>query len=167
MWSALPISTSYSEPYLFIYTEKSIDIYNILTGIWLRTFSLTDTYPLTLDGSISLSYDVEFDKHYGKLIYISEENTHGKISLEIPEKISPKVLGKREGLFRNPKFNSSKLSLEISEPTDFRHVEHFNHAGGNDGPTLPLQRYLSTTSEENSFNQSYDSLTQNTRPTSQ
>ena len=135
MWSADPICTSYCQPYLFIYTEKSIDIYNILSGIWFQTFSLMDTYPLTVDGSISLCYDTDFDKHYGKLIYISEENSTN-LMLEIPEKISPKIHGKREGLFRNPLFNSSKPigEISISEPTDFRHVEHI---GRGDGMILP------------------------------
>lgn len=154
MWSADPICTSFNKPYLLIYTEKSIDIYNIHSGIWFQTFSLTDTYPLSMDGSISLCYDSDFDKHYGKLIYISEENS-ANLSLEIPEKISPKVYSKREGLFRNTLFNPSKPIGEIliSEPTDFRHVEHI---GRSDGLMVPSRLISdqqtngqSSTAEEN------------------
>ena len=178
MWSALPISTAYSDPYLFVYTEKSIDIYNIISGIWLQSFSLTNTYPLAVDGSISLSHDLEFEKNYGKLIYISEEN-HLTISLDVPEKILPKPVQKREGLFRSPLSNSTKSTFEISisQPTNFRHIEHMGSDIGpritadsqNDERTSTIKRYLSNTSDENgamsdnSFNQSSDTSSQFTR----
>jgi hypothetical protein len=137
MWSGLPNSTSYSDPYLFIYTEKSIDIYNILLGIWLQSFSLTDTYPLTLDGSISISYDSELDKHHAKLIYITEPNRL-TISLDIPKQISPRISSRRDGGFRSHLFSSMKathspIEISISGPTDFRHVEHL---GRDDGLTI-------------------------------
>ncbi len=140
MWSALPISTAYSDPYLFIYTEKSIDIYNIISGIWLQSFSLMDTYPLTLDGSISISYDSEVDKDHAKLIYITEPNRLA-VSLDIPETLSPRILSKRDGGFRTHLFNSPKTpqstnEMSISGPTDFRHV---GHVGKDDLPTILSQ----------------------------
>jgi hypothetical protein len=141
MWSALPISTSYSDPYLLIYTENSIDIYNIFSGIWLQSLPLTNTYPLTFDGSISLSQDPEFHKHYGKLISITGQNRLTP-SLHVLEKtLSSKPTPTREGLFRSTLFGSTKSTqsspdVSISEPTGFRHIEHL---GRNDGLTILSQ----------------------------
>ena len=165
MWSGLISSTSYSDPYLFIYTEKSIDIYNIISGKWLQSLSLTDTYPLALDGSISVSYDSELDKHHAKLIYITEPNRL-TVSLDIPEQISPKSSSRRDGGLRSHLFNSMKtthpsIEISISGPTDFRHVEHLGRDDGltilsrktpdqqNDGRTSIIRPHLSNIQDEN------------------
>jgi len=147
MWSSLPISTSYSEPYLFIYTEKCIDIYNVSSGIWLQSLPLSNTYPLTSDGSISLSYDPELDKNYTKLIYITEQNRLAH-ALNLSEKSSSKSPSTRDGFFsRSTLFNSAKSAqsspdISISAPTGFKHIEHL----GRDGRTI--KPYLSQFSDE-------------------
>jgi len=165
MWSALPNTTSYCDPYLLIYTEKSIDIYNVLSGIWLQSFPLSNTYPLTFDGSISVSYDPELDKHHAKLISITEENRL-TLSLNLLEKSSPKTSTARDGLFRNPFFSSMKSTqsfpnISISEPTGFRHVEHLGRDDGltilsssthdqqNNGRKSTIRPYASQFSDEN------------------
>ncbi len=174
MWTGLPISTSYCEPYLFIYTEKSIDIYDISSGIWLQSFPLSNTYPLTFDGSISLSHDPELDKHHTKLIYITEQNRL-TLSLNILEKSPIKTPSTRDGLFRNPFFSSMKTTqtsseISISQPTGFRHIEHIGRNDGltiltrsiNDGHTSMMKPYISQFSDEseavtdNSYNQMSD-----------
>jgi len=178
MWTALPISTSYCEPYLFIYTEKCIDIYNVSSGIWLQSFPLSNTYPLTFDGSISFSHDPELDKHHTKLIYITEQNRL-TLSLNILEKSSSKISSSRDGLFRNHFFSSMKSTqtsseISISQPTGFRHIEHIGRNDGltiltrstndqqNDGRISMMKPYISQFSDEsgpvtdNSYNQMSD-----------
>lgn len=87
MWSALPITTAYTEPYLLVYTKTSIDIYEVSLGIWLQSLPLSNTLPLTYDGSISLSYDPEVINDYGKLIHIISLDRLTR-SLNISEKHS-------------------------------------------------------------------------------
>ncbi|CAF2114638.1 unnamed protein product [Rotaria magnacalcarata] len=108
MWSSLPISTSYTDPYLLVYTKVSIDIYDVSLGIWLQSLSLSNTYPLTLDGSISLSYDQELIKDHGKLIYIVSLNRLTR-SLHIAEKYSSPL---------------------ISDPVKFQHLDHVERDEG-------------------------------------
>jgi hypothetical protein len=130
MWTASPISTSYSDPYLLVYTEKSVDIYDVLSGIWLQSLPLSNTYPLTVDGSISFSHDPELDKHHAKLIYITPQN-RSTLSLNIQEKSPLKHAPSRNSSRRSPMFSTMKSTKQspdaswiISEATDFRHVEH-------------------------------------------
>ncbi|CAF3482214.1 unnamed protein product [Rotaria socialis] len=108
MWSSLPISTSYTDPYLLVYTKVSVDIYDVSLGTWLQSLSLSNTYPLTLDGSISLSYDQELIKDHGKLIYIASLNRLTR-SLHIAEKYSSPL---------------------ISDPVNFQHLEHVERDEG-------------------------------------
>ena len=134
MWSAIPISTSYSDPYLLVYTEKSIDIYDVLLGVWLQSLPLSRTYPLTADGSISLSHDLDVDQHYSKLIYVTQKD-RGTLSLSIREKSPRKSLSTRNVLFRSGAFSTTKptkpsLNRVVSVPTDYRHV---GHIGKDDG----------------------------------
>lgn len=178
MWTSLPNSTAYCEPYLLIYTEKCIDIYNVLSGIWIQTFPISNTYPLTFDGLISLSHDLEFEKNHSKLIYISQQNSSTS-SLNILEKTSTKSPSPREGFSLSSLFNSSKptqssLDISISQPTAFRHIEHLGVDDGmtilsrsttksqNGGRTSMMKPYLSQfssedrTSMDNSFGQTPD-----------
>jgi hypothetical protein len=102
MWPALPISTSYSEPYLFIYTEKSVDIYDVPSGMWLQSLPLSNTRPLSQDGSILFSQDSELVKnHCPQLIYLTQENR-----------------------------SILCLSIPISDPINFRHVSHIGKETG-------------------------------------
>jgi hypothetical protein len=176
MWPALPIFTSHSDLYLSIYTEKSIDIYNVASGIWLQSFPLMNTIPLTLDGSISISFDPELDKHYAKLIYIIESDRLA-VSLDIPEKRSPQTASRRDGGSRNTLFNSTKpsspsIEMSISGPTNFRHVEHrgrgdaltlMSHDQQNDGYTSRLRPDDSRTTGDNSFDGSSQIIRSNPR----
>ncbi|CAF4500553.1 unnamed protein product, partial [Rotaria sp. Silwood2] len=108
LWTALPISTSYFDPYLLVYTKISIDIYDISLGIWLQSLPLSNTYPLTSDGTISLSYDPELVKNHATLIYIAQKNW-SKRTLNISERSSGSL---------------------ISEPTNFIHLEHLGRDEG-------------------------------------
>ena len=70
MWTALPISTAFSDPYLLIYTEKSVDIYDVPSSTWLQSLPLSRTRSLTSDGCICLSHDPELLNHHPKLLYL-------------------------------------------------------------------------------------------------
>ena len=131
MWTSSPNSTSYSEPYLFLYSEKSIDIYDVYNGIWLQSFPLSKTSPLTLDGSISISNDEELYQNHAKLIHIAHK-THTQIRLDLVKSISSRTLSSRITSSRGAILNSSELPVDvvISKPLNCTHVEHIGPDAG-------------------------------------
>lgn len=137
MWTALPISTAFSDPYLFIYTERSVDIYDIPSATWLQSLPLARTRSITIDGSICLSHDPELLNHHPKLLYIIDK-TNTNPSLNVPERASSKSLAARGGRFRvggggisgTMKSTTSSSIAPISGPKDFTHISHLGKGEG-------------------------------------
>jgi len=157
MWSSNPFYACSKEIHLFIYTEKSIDIYNIQTGIWFQSLPLINTSPLTEDGTISLANDFELEKNHLKFILLSKDNQSTTTTLNVQEKTSKKNLTTRNGLFSNTLFNSkptpsTPISITISGPTDFRHVEHLGH---DDGVTILASSPRVSLVQTNSYEQQF------------
>jgi len=138
MWTALPISTGFSDPNLLIFTDKSIDIYDVPSGTWVQSFPLSRTRSLTSDGSICLSYDVDLVNHHPKLLYLISK-TCSTPSLNVPERSSSKSLAAagRGGKFRTGvglvganKSTTSSSIAPISGPKDFTHISHLGKGEG-------------------------------------
>ncbi|CAF1093687.1 unnamed protein product [Adineta ricciae] len=138
MWTALPISTGFCDPYLLIYTDKSIDIYDVPSGIWLQSLPLSRTRSLMPDGSICLSHDPELLNHHPKLLYLTQK-TNLNPSLNVPERASSKSLAARGGRFRvgggggvsgTMKSTTSTSIAPISGPKDFTHISHLGKGEG-------------------------------------
>ena len=139
MWTALPISTAFADPSLLIFTEKSIDIYDVPSASWLQSLPLSRTRSLTADGSISLSYDVELLTHHPKLLYLTTKGNSNP-SLNVPERASSKSLAARGGVagrFRSGggvagtlKSSTSTSIAPISGPKDFTHISHLGKGEG-------------------------------------
>jgi serine/threonine-protein kinase MRCK len=141
MWTALPISTGFAEPNLLIFTEKSIDIYDVPSGIWLQSLPLARTRSLTSDGCICLSHDSELVNHHPKLLFLMPKNDPTP-SLNVPERASSKSLATRAGRFRTGVVNhtggivhtmkstTSTSIAPISGPKDFTHISHLGKGEG-------------------------------------
>ncbi|CAF3841431.1 unnamed protein product [Rotaria magnacalcarata] len=136
MWTALPLSTSFSDPYLLIYTEKSVDIYDVPSATWLQSLPLCRTRSLTPDGCICLSHDPELLNHHSKLLYLMQK-TNSNPSLNVPERASSKSLAARGGRFRvggsvvgTIKSTTSSSIAPISGPKDFTHISHLGKGEG-------------------------------------
>jgi hypothetical protein len=136
MWTALPISTAFSDPYLFIYTDRSVDIYDIPSATWLQSLPLSRTRSLTPDGCICLSHDPELLNHHPKLLYLMDK-TNSNPSLNVPERASSKSLATRGGRFRvgggvssTLKSTTSSSIAPISGPKDFTHISHLGKGEG-------------------------------------
>ena len=136
MWTALPVSTAYSDPYLFIYTDRSVDIYDIPSATWLQSLPLSRTRSLIPDGSICLSNDLELLNHHPKLLYLMDK-TNPNPSLNVPERASSKSLAARSGKFRSGggisntmKSTTSTSIAPISGPKDFTHISHLGKGEG-------------------------------------
>lgn len=136
MWTALPVSTAFSDPYLMIFTDKSIDVYDVPTANWLQSLPLSRTRSLTIDGSICLSNDIELPNHHPKILYLTTKN-NSTPSLNVPERASSKSLAARGGRFRagagnvgTMKSTGSSSIAPISEPKDFTHISHLGKGEG-------------------------------------
>ena len=142
MWTALPVSTAFADPCLLIFTEKSIDIYDVPSASWLQSLPLSRTRSLTPDGSICLSYDVELLNHHPKLLYLAGKGNPTP-SLNVPERASSKSLATRSGgggvagRFRSGggiagtlKSTASGSMAPISGPKDFTHISHLGKGEG-------------------------------------
>ncbi len=137
MWTALPISTAFSDPYLLIYTDKSVDIYDVPSATWLQSLPLLKTRSVTPDGCICLSHDPELLNHHPKLLYLIEKTTKNP-SLNVPERASSKSLAARGGRFRvggggvvgTIKSTTSSSIAPISGPKDFTHISHLGKGEG-------------------------------------
>lgn len=136
MWTALPISTAFSDPYLLIYTEKSVDIYDVPSATWLQSLPLARTRSLTPDGCVCLSHDPELLNHHSKLLYLVQK-TNSNPSLNVPERASSKSLVGRGGRFRvgggvsgTMKSTTSSSIAPISGPKDFTHISHLGKGEG-------------------------------------
>ncbi len=137
MWTALPISTAFSDPYLLLYTEKSVDIYDVPSATWLQSLPLSRTRSLIPDGSICLSHDPELLNHHPKLLYLNQK-TNLNPPLNVPERASSKSLAARGGRFRvggsgvsgTMKSTTTSSIAPISGPKDFTHISHLGKGEG-------------------------------------
>ena len=138
MWTALPISTAFSDPHLFLYTERSVDIYDVPSAVWLQSLPLARTRSLTPDGCICLSHDPELLNHHPKLLFLMEK-TNSNPLLNVPERASSKSLAARGGRFRvgggggvsgTMKSGTSSSIAPISGPKDFTHISHLGKGEG-------------------------------------
>ncbi|KAJ8309235.1 hypothetical protein KUTeg_014109 [Tegillarca granosa] len=94
MWPAQPVSVSYNNPYLTVYTENAIFVYDAHTAEWVQTLCLKKTKPLCRDGTMNIINTVD-SQH---LVYF--KNIH------------------------QGKQRSERRSREISAPLSFSHVAH-------------------------------------------
>lgn len=137
MWTALPISSAFSDPYLLIFTEKSIDIYDVPSGTWSQSLPLSRTRSLIVDGSICFSYDLDLIHHHPKLLYLTSKNNSNP-SINVPERSSSKSLAAAgRGRFRSGagiggtiKSTTSSSIAPISGPKDFTHISHLGKGEG-------------------------------------
>ena len=83
IWPATPRSSSYADPYLFLYLDKSIEIYDVQSAVWLQSMPIGKTRPLTSDGFISLSSDPNLGSQpSGKFLYLTQ-STRETLNLDI------------------------------------------------------------------------------------
>ena len=76
LWPTIPRWSSYVDPYLFLFMEKSIEIYDVHSSVWLQSMSIGKTRPLTSDGLISLSFDpnVTHQASTGQFLYLTQSS---------------------------------------------------------------------------------------------
>uniref|UniRef100_A0A674EWK9 Serine/threonine-protein kinase MRCK alpha n=1 Tax=Salmo trutta TaxID=8032 RepID=A0A674EWK9_SALTR len=142
MWPAVPNSACYNAPYLSVYSENAVDVFDVNTMEWIQTVPLKKVRPLNPDGSLNL-----LGLETVRLIYFRNKTAEGdelvvpetsdnsrkqmvrslnnkrRFSFRVPEE---ERLQQRREMLRDPEMRN-KL---ISNPTNFNHVAHMGPGDG-------------------------------------
>ncbi|XP_062415727.1 serine/threonine-protein kinase MRCK alpha isoform X5 [Pungitius pungitius] len=142
MWPAVPNSACYNAPYLSVYSENAVDVFDVNTMEWIQTIPLKKVRPLNVDGSLNL-----LGLETVRLIYFRNKMAEGdelvvpetsdnsrkqmvrsmnnkrRFSFRVPEE---ERLQQRREMLRDPEMRN-KL---ISNPTNFNHVAHMGPGDG-------------------------------------
>ncbi|XP_029902858.1 serine/threonine-protein kinase MRCK alpha isoform X3 [Myripristis murdjan] len=142
MWPAVPNAACYNAPYLSVYSENAVDVFDVNTMEWIQTIPLKKVRPLNFDGSLNL-----LGLETVRLIYFRNKMAEGdelvvpetsdnsrkqmvrsmnnkrRFSFRVPEE---ERLQQRREMLRDPEMRN-KL---ISNPTNFNHVAHMGPGDG-------------------------------------
>ncbi|NWU64914.1 MRCKA kinase, partial [Pterocles burchelli] len=142
MWPATPSSCCYNAPYLSVYSENAVDIFNVNSMEWIQTIPLKKVRPLNTEGSLNL-----LGLETVRLIYFKNKMAEGdelvvpetsdnsrkqmvrninnkrRYSFRVPEE---ERMQQRRSMLRDPEMRN-KL---ISNPTNFNHIAHMGPGDG-------------------------------------
>ncbi|XP_057678550.1 serine/threonine-protein kinase MRCK alpha isoform X2 [Corythoichthys intestinalis] len=142
MWPAVPNGACYNAPYLSVYSENAVDVFDVNTMEWIQTIPLKKVRPMNVDGSLNL-----LGLETVRLIYFRNKTAEGdelvvpetsdnsrkqmvrsmnnkrRFSFRVPEE---ERLQQRREMLRDPEMRN-KL---ISNPTNFNHVAHMGPGDG-------------------------------------
>ncbi|KAG5847079.1 serine/threonine-protein kinase MRCK alpha-like isoform X3 [Anguilla anguilla] len=142
MWPAIPTACCYNAPYLSVYSENAVDVFDINTMEWIQTIPLKKVRPLNTDGSLNLLVLETI-----RLIYFKNKMAEGD-ELVVPEtsdnsrkQMVRNISNKRRFSFRVPEEERIQQRREmlrdpemrnklISNPTNFNHVVHMGPGDG-------------------------------------
>ncbi|XP_076835212.1 serine/threonine-protein kinase MRCK alpha-like [Brachyhypopomus gauderio] len=142
MWPAVPSACCYNAPYLSVYSENAVDVFDVNSMEWIQTIPLKKVHPLNTDGSLNLlgleTVRLIYFKNKtaeGDELVVPETSDHSKkqmvrsmaskrrFSFRVPEE---ERLQQRREMLRDPEMRN-KL---ISNPTNFNHVVHMGPGDG-------------------------------------
>ncbi|XP_032161353.1 serine/threonine-protein kinase MRCK alpha-like isoform X2 [Mustela erminea] len=73
MWPAAPTYCRYNAPYLSVYSENAVDIFNVNSMEWIQTVPLKKVRPLNSEGSLNILLS-----ETKRLIYFKKKMTYGE-----------------------------------------------------------------------------------------
>ncbi|XP_072503761.1 serine/threonine-protein kinase MRCK alpha isoform X3 [Notamacropus eugenii] len=142
MWPAVPSSCCYNAPYLSVYSENAVDIFDVNSMEWIQTIPLKKVRPLNTEGSLNL-----LGLETVRLIYFKNKMAEGD-ELVVPEtsdnsrkQMVRNINNKRRYSFRVPEEERMQQRREmlrdpemrnklISNPTNFNHIAHMGPGDG-------------------------------------
>ncbi|XP_028611039.1 serine/threonine-protein kinase MRCK alpha isoform X2 [Grammomys surdaster] len=142
MWPANPSSCCYNAPYLSVYSENAVDVFDVNSMEWIQTLPLKKVRPLNTEGSLNL-----LGLETIRLIYFKNKMAEGD-ELVVPEtsdnsrkQMVRNINNKRRYSFRVPEEERMQQRREmlrdpemrnkfISNPTNFNHIAHMGPGDG-------------------------------------
>uniref|UniRef100_H0XFW7 Serine/threonine-protein kinase MRCK alpha n=1 Tax=Otolemur garnettii TaxID=30611 RepID=H0XFW7_OTOGA len=143
MWPANPSSCCYNAPYLSVYSENAVDIFDVNSMEWIQTLPLKKVRPLNNEGSLNL-----LGLETIRLIYFKNKMAAEGDELVVPEtsdnsrkQMVRNINNKRRYSFRVPEEERMQQRREmlrdpemrnklISNPTNFNHIAHMGPGDG-------------------------------------
>ncbi|XP_062523382.1 uncharacterized protein LOC134198062 isoform X2 [Corticium candelabrum] len=130
MWPSLPLSISYSAPYVIVCSQNTVDIFDVQTAEWLQTLHQKRTHALCRDGSLVLWHGsdtlkllflkgVHLDDSDAKLC-VPDGNCRGRRVVVSDKRASKRWFSLQRIL------GGSGARTTISYPSDFRHIQHYS-----------------------------------------
>ncbi|XP_005880195.1 PREDICTED: serine/threonine-protein kinase MRCK alpha isoform X10 [Myotis brandtii] len=141
-WPANPSSCCYNAPYLSVYSENAVDVFDVNSMEWIQTLPLKKVRPLNSEGSLNL-----LGLETIRLIYFKNKMAEGD-ELVVPEttdnsrkQMVRNINNKRRYSFRVPEEERMQQRREmlrdpemrnklISNPTNFNHIAHMGPGDG-------------------------------------
>ncbi|XP_069500840.1 serine/threonine-protein kinase MRCK alpha-like isoform X2 [Ambystoma mexicanum] len=141
MWPAVPIGCCYTAPYLSLFSENAVDVFDVRKSEWIQTIPLKKVRLLNSDGSLCI-----YGTEKVRLVYLRNKSAE-KDDFDIPEttdnsrrqmmrtkskrmfafRISEEErLQQMRSMMKNPQMRS-KL---ISNPINFNHLVHVGPGDG-------------------------------------
>ncbi|XP_042301869.1 serine/threonine-protein kinase MRCK alpha [Sceloporus undulatus] len=142
MWPATPSSSCYNAPYLSVYSENAVDIFDVNSMEWIQTIPLKKVRSLNTEGSLNV-----LGLETVRLIYFKTKWLVGD-ELVVPEtsdnsrkQMVRNINNKRRYSFRVPEEERMQQRREmlrdpemrnrlISNPTNFNHIAHMGPGDG-------------------------------------
>ncbi|CDW57642.1 serine:threonine protein kinase MRCK alpha [Trichuris trichiura] len=136
MFPSEPIHFSFSAPYLCVYSECHVTVYNVTTAEWVQTLNLRKAKPLLRSGALTLccvadkmcivllSDMLAVDDVMNTPFMVSTRNMNQDSSKR--RKYSILVLSEEEKLRKS----IGRKSLMISGPSNFSHITHMGPGEG-------------------------------------
>ncbi|XP_075451594.1 serine/threonine-protein kinase MRCK alpha isoform X5 [Ascaphus truei] len=142
MWPATPSSCCYNAPYLSVYSENAVDVFDVNSMDWIQTIPLKKVRPLNSEGSLNI-----LGLETIRLIYFKNKMAEGD-ELVVPEtsdnsrkQMVRNINNKRRYSFRVPEEERMQQRREmlrdpemrnklISNPTNFNHIAHMGPGDG-------------------------------------
>ncbi|XP_030854470.1 serine/threonine-protein kinase MRCK alpha isoform X2 [Strongylocentrotus purpuratus] len=123
MWPSHPTEIAFNSPYLIVYSDISVDIYDIGIMEWVQTIPIKGTRQLSWDGSLNLSFVT--DLHAPRLVYFHNRlavSDHEKLNIQTVVKSSKQQANKRKFSFKSK--DEIRKNVIISAPSNFSHITH-------------------------------------------
>ncbi|KAK2100209.1 Serine/threonine-protein kinase MRCK gamma [Saguinus oedipus] len=144
LWPAAPTGWGYAAPYLTVFSENSIDVFDVRRAEWVQTVPLKKVRPLNPEGSLFL-----YGTEKVRLTYLRNQLAE-KDEFDIPDLTDNsrrqlfRTKSKRRFFFRVSEEQQKQQRREmlkdpivrsklISPPTNFNHLVHLGPANGRPG----------------------------------
>jgi len=126
LWHSAPTSFIYKAPYLLVYCESALEVYEVTTGKWVQTIPFRKLNALSGDGCLTICCSSDPPT----LLYIKKQMEEDV--LRLPELTRSRVGTHSErirpGRSLRPDPRRSQRQPQkpaISGPTNFTHLQHF------------------------------------------
>lgn len=152
LWHSPPASFVYKDPYLLVYCESGLEVYDVLNMKWIQVIPFKKLHALSTDGSLTMCCAND----PCTLLYLKKQMDEDILNIpglaprsRLPSQIRASTKIKKDKKVPakgQPAAGSSKLA--ISGPLNFMHVQHYGpyeslnvetmpDAGGAESSTVP------------------------------